>query len=565
MTATETPAEVHENIDEAHEVDAGASTGDGFYKLIASNDHKDVGRMWIGMSLIFFLALAVLGVVNNIERIAVDPQIWGSVSRAFQGWVLFRTAAIFMVVIPMFIGLATVITPLQVGSAAIAFPRLAAASFWGWLFASIIHIISFLADGGLGPAQTTSQESTLLTMTSLSFMIIALLGASVSIATTVVALRPTGMALIDVPAFSWSMLVATSIWLVSLPVLISNMILAYVDLQGRPFLDLGNPDLLWDRLEWAWSQPQVFAYAIPVLGILADIMPVQTKSRQAGRPVLLAMIGAFGALSFGAWAQSFWSKGADPILLERGGQLIYQEWLYTLFGLLIFIPAFGAFSGAMDQIRRGSFPKPNGALIGAVTGALGLLGAIVIGELRVLGSLLNLIGFDPSWSALQSNGVLLSSSTGILVMVVAASMTAALGGLVYWAPKIFGGYAVDPLALLGAMTLLGGGMMAGVGNLIAAFDGQPDDIRFVDNVDGLISTMNVMSTVGLALMAVGALAMIGSALSAGASKETISDDPWGGHTLEWAAPSPPPIGNFVEPIGVVRSPEPVLDEIEEVN
>lgn len=564
MTATETQLEAHDDIDEAHEAEMGAASGDGLYRLIASNDHKDIGRMWIGMSLLFFVGLAALGVVNEIERISVDEQIWGSITRAFQSWVLFRTGVIFMVVIPMFIGLATVVTPLQVGSAAIAFPRLAAASFWGWLFASVVHIISFLADGGLGPAQTTSQQSTLLTMTSLSFMIIALLGASVTIATTIVALRPTGMTLIDVPAFSWSMLVACSIWLLSLPVLISNMILAYVDLQGRPFIDLGDPDLLWPRLEWAWSQPQVFAYAIPVLGILADVMPVQTKSRQAGRPVLLGMIGVFGVLSFGAWAQSFWSKGGDPAF--ENGNFIYEETLYILFGLLIFLPAFGAFSGAMDQIRRGSAPaKPGGALAGAVMGALILLGATVAGEARVLAGLLDLIGVDLSWSALETDGVLLSSSTGILLMVVAAAMASAIGGLVHWAPKIFGGYAVDPLAALGALALLAGGVAAGLGNIISAFDGQPDDIRFVDNVDGLISTMNVLSTVGVALMAAGALATIGAILPAAASKETLPDDPWDGHTLEWAAPSPPPIGNFVEPVGVVRSPEPLLDEIEEAN
>ena len=178
MTATETPAEAHEEVDEHHAADPVPSSGDGLYRLIASNDHKDVGRMWIAMSLIFFVALGGLGVLNEFERLDTDPQIWGSVSRAFQGWVLFRTGAIFMVVIPIFIGIATVVTPLQVGSASIAFPRLAAASFWAWLFAAIVHIISFVADGGLGPAQTTSVQSTALTMTSLSFMIIALLGAS---------------------------------------------------------------------------------------------------------------------------------------------------------------------------------------------------------------------------------------------------------------------------------------------------------------------------------------------------------------------------------------------------
>ena len=566
MTATETPPEALDSADGNHETGApgGANpeSGDRLFRLVASNDHKDVGRMWIGFSLLFFVGLVALGLALSIERLDVEAQIFGSVTRTFQGWILFRTAAIFLVVIPMFIGIATVITPLQVGSAAIAFPRMAAAAFWTWLFASVIHIISFVADGGLGPAQTTSVPSTLLTMVSLGFIIVALLGASIAIATTIVALRPTGMGLIEVPAFSWSMLVATSIWLLSLPVLVASLIFAYVDLQGRPFVALGDPDLLWARVEWAWSQPQVFAYAIPVLGILADIIPVKTQSRQAGRPVLLGMIGAFGALSFGAWAQSFYSKGADPLFVD--GNLIYDELLYILFGIVIFLPAFGAFSGAMDQIRRGKLPrKPEGSFYASIFGALLLLGAVVIGEVRVLSGLLDLIGFNPSFSALESDGVLLASSGAILAMVVAAAMTSAAAALVFWAPKIFGGYAIETLALLAGLAALAGGILVGVADLISALDGQPDDPRAIMSIEGLTATTNLIAVIGAGLLAAAALGIILSVIPASRSKELLPDDPWDGHTLEWATSSPPPIGNFAEPVGRVRSAEPLLDELEE--
>ena len=375
-------------------------------------------------------------------------------------------------------------------------------------------------------------------------------------ATTVVALRPTGMALIDVPAFSWSMLVACSIWLLSLPVLISNMILVYVDLQGRPAIDLGDGDLIWARVEWAWSQPQVFAYAIPVLGVLSDILPTQTQTRQTARPLLLGFIGLFGALAFGAWAQSFWSKGDN---------FIYEEPLYVIFGLAILLPAFLGFSGAMDQIRRGSFPKIGGAFIGSVSGALLLLDAVVIGIVRVVSAAPNIVNRNPAFRALASEDeILLSSSTGILIAVVAAAMASAMGALVYWSPKIFGGFALDSAAVFGSMLLLMGGVAAGVANLISAIDGQADDVRFVTDVSGLTSTMNLVSFIGVVAIAGGAVMMILSVLPARSRKETISDDPWGGQTLEWTTPSPPPIGNFIEPVGVVRSPEPLLDEIEEV-
>jgi cytochrome c oxidase subunit 1 len=39
--------------------------------------------------------------------------------------------------------------------------------------------------------------------------------------------------------------------------------------------------------------------------------------------------------------------------------------------------------------------------------------------------------------------------------------------------------------------------------------------------------------------------------------EVAGADPWGGQTLEWAVPSPP--DGAVADLGVVTSPEPLLD------
>ncbi len=549
MTATDTHTDTH--VDD--NVSADLDSNDGLYRLVASNDHKMVGRLWIGVSMLFLLAVAILGVVSNIERVSLDGiGVFGDVATYFQSWALFRTAAIFMVVVPMFIGIATVIVPLQVGSASIAFPRLAAASFWSWFVAASIHIASFLADGGLGPANGTNDEGTLLSIVSLGLMIVSILAASVCIATTVIALRPAGMSLLRVPAFSWSMLVATSVWLFSLPVLIANLIYAYVDLQGREPIAFGNPDRLWPSIEWAWSQPQVYAYAIPVLGILADIVPVSAKHRQANRSVILGFIGLFGVLSFGAWAQHALSRGSDPVF--DGGNYIYDEFLFIAFGLVAALPVLGVLGGIADTIRRGSIPKLGGAFLGALTGGLLLLGAVVAGVLRVI----------PLWDALHEENELLSSATAQLSLVLAAAVASAIGALIYWSPKIFGGYANESLAMAGVMAVFMGGLTAGVADMVSAFLGQPD-ISVAPVSESAVETMNLMVVIGIALIAVGAVALIGALAPAASSDEQLPDDPWDGHTLEWATPSPPPVGNFLEAFDVIASAEPLLDEFEEVS
>lgn len=554
MTATDTQDEVFE------ETGAPVEASSEGAPALAFNDHKSVGRMWITASLIFLVLISILGILTNLERLSLGgADVFGTNATYFQGWILYRTGAIFLVALPLFIGIATSIVPLQVGSPSIAFPRLAAASFWAWLVGAIVHIISiFGADGGLGPANATRSEGTLMTITSLGFIIVALLAASMCIATTVIALRPAGMNLQRVPVFSWSMLVATSVWMLSLPVLIANLIFAYADLQGREPIRFGNRDDLWTNLEWAWAQPQIYAYAIPVLGVVAEVVPTLVKQRQPGRDLVLSFIGLFGLFSFGAWAQSALSVGADPVFQNPAlpesdqGNFIYEEPLFVLFALAIAVPLLGLLGGMADTIRRGKLPKPDAGLAGAMVGATILLFAVIAGEVRA---------FPFFWEALHDNHVLLSSSTAQLTLVFGAVIASAIGALAYWAPKIFGGFAADPVGIMGSMAIFGGAALAGLADMVSAFAGQPDiSLEAVNN--SMIETMNVVALVGVAMMAGGALAVIGLVLPALRSSELLPDDPWDGQTLEWAAPSPPPVGNFVEPIGRIRSAEPLLDELE---
>jgi heme/copper-type cytochrome/quinol oxidase subunit 1 len=44
------------------------------------------------------------------------------------------------------------------------------------------------------------------------------------------------------------------------------------------------------------------------------------------------------------------------------------------------------------------------------------------------------------------------------------------------------------------------------------------------------------------------------------SRRVAGADPWGGHTLEWATPSPPPRHNL-DAVPPVRSHAPLLDEV----
>ena len=72
-----------------------------------------------------------------------------------------------------------------------------------------------------------------------------------------------------------------------------------------------------------------------------------------------------------------------------------------------------------------------------------------------------------------------------------------------------------------------------------------------------METLNLVATIGLVVAVVGALAVI-AALLVPSRGRAVADDPWEGHTLEWATTSPPPVGNFAT-VPEVTSEAPLYD------
>ena len=99
--------------------------------------------------------------------------------------------------------MATIVVPNQVGAESIAFPRAAAAAFWTYLIGGGMVVVSYLINGGPFGGNDKGVD---LFLASLGMVVVALVLASICLATTVLALRTTGMSLARVPLFAWSML-----------------------------------------------------------------------------------------------------------------------------------------------------------------------------------------------------------------------------------------------------------------------------------------------------------------------------------------------------------------------
>ena len=542
MTMTDSPPATAQASDEGI---AAPRVAFGPYSWITTGDHKRIGLMWVSVSTLLFAAVAVLGVINGFERSSADQiDIYGGINAYFQMWSLYRVALVLLVVVPLFVGIATVVVPMQVGSTNLAFPRAALGAFWTWLIGAGITIAAVFVGGGWGALDgVTADEADAisLTLVGTGMLILGLMLASICIATTVVSMRTSGMNLARVPLFSWSMLVAASVWIITLPVALANLMLAYVDLHhGGPGM-FGNPEAvlgataIWEQLDWLVSQPQVFAWAIPVVGVLGTIVPVAAGVRHINHSVMLGLTALFGLFSIGAWSQPFFHDGTE-------------QFVFISFGLIVVIPVLGSLAGAAATLAGGEGIRISDThLIAALGAALVLLAGAVSGALRVI----------QPFHLIER-----STTTGVFNLVMLAAITAGVAGLWFWSSKITGHSISPTIGKLAVLDLILGALVLGITDVVSGFM-ESSDFLLATPTSSTADALNLVSAVGAVVVALGALGVLAAFIGAlGSGAPHSGDDPWDGHTLEWSTTSPPIESNFASPLAKVGSESPLLDQLE---
>ena len=94
--------------------------------------------------------------------------------------------------------------------------------------------------------------------------------------------------------------------------------------------------------------------------------------------------------------------------------------------------------------------------------------------------------------------------------------------------------------------------------MMAGLEGMPVDVYKFYGDSGL-DLLNLLTSIGAIVFILGFVITMLNAASSYTKGVEVGPDPWHGSTLEWLAPSPPPVHNF-DLVPDVRSAEP-LDDI----
>src|SRR5471030_2988918 len=119
---------------DTHATGAPASTSARITSVgdwLTTTDHKRIGRLFISVSLVALLGVIVIAVLLGIERIDAEAAML-DVNSIPQLFALYRIGLTFIVLLPLLLGIAIAVVPLQLGARSLTFPRLAAAGFWTW-------------------------------------------------------------------------------------------------------------------------------------------------------------------------------------------------------------------------------------------------------------------------------------------------------------------------------------------------------------------------------------------------------------------------------------------------
>jgi heme/copper-type cytochrome/quinol oxidase subunit 1 len=530
---------------------------------LTTADHKRVGRLYIVSAIIMLLVGVLIDVIVRIDLtsgtdfVVLDGDSFG------QLFALSRETLVLLFLIPIFLGFSMYLVPLQIGAGNLAFPRAAAASYWVWLVSAGVLFGAYIGNGGPYGGNSDLVD---LHMLAVGGLVVGLLIGAVVIGATAMTMRSPGLYMDTTPPYAWSALVTASMLVVSLPVLLGQLVILYIDHRyGRVFL--GGNFGIWERIDWLYRAPQLFMYSVPVLGIASEVVLASAKRRVFEPLAMYFSIGLLGLFGFGAWANfAITNEGSDIIDGAEGVVLVamYGGALLAIAGLLALV----GFALIQTLMQNRKLPE-------ITTSLLASLGA---GKFLLTGALCGFIGAAVDWLEIGNRGNLgnaqLRMTTWVTgqqsVMIYGAGLLGVLAAVHWWAPKIWGRQLNELLGKLNFLVIAGGAFLASVGPFLSGLlTDQPDFVyedpsmtsiysNLVDDSGaegfsalGLAGTLIVLSGVALLLLNMFVSITLKKGMEA-------TDDPWSGQSPEWLLSSPPAMGQLAE-LQDLSSGTPLLD------
>ncbi|OWY71277.1 cytochrome C oxidase subunit I [cyanobacterium TDX16] len=532
-------------------------------KYIFSVDHKVIGVQYTVTALLFlFFGFGLMMImrwqlaypgqpVPFIGKylgaaLAADGVLVGDGYNALGA--MHGTIMVFLAIVPLGVGgFGNYVLPLQIGAPDMAFPRLNMMSYWVYLPGGIVMLASFFVPGGAAASGWTSYPPLSVIATTgqtmwlwgMVLLITSSLLGSVNFIVTTVQLRAKGLGFFRLPFFVWAQLVTSFLLLLAFPPLEAAGVLQLMDrlagtsffmpsglvvsgVQQMQYAGGGSP-LLWQHLFWFLAHPEVYVLILPAMGIVAEIIANNTRKPLWGYKSLVYSAVFLGFMSFIVWAHHMFMTGMGTTLstfFQATTMIISVPSVIILTCLIISL--YGA------SIR---FNVP-------MLFALSFLPMFAIGGLTGLP-----LGLTASDIHLHDTYYVIGH---FHYVVAPGTIFAVFAGVYYWYPKVTGRMMNEMLGKIHwffSFIFINGVFMPmlfqGMAGILRRQYDQSEQLHGA-SAQGL----SVMVSWSAWMLAIAQLPFIINFFWSIRGGKKVGANPWEATTLEWAAPSPPPHGNF---------------------
>jgi cytochrome c oxidase subunit 1 len=519
-----------------------ARAAPGVLGLLGSTDHKRVAVRAAVTAVAFFAAGGVMALVMRTELAQPGLQVvsTGTYNALFT---MHGSTMIYLFLTPFALALGLYFVPLQVGATAIAGGRWALAGWWLYLLGGLTMYAGFLTRGGPAAATWVGFDPLSNAVHSpgegMDYWIFGVFLATAGeliwaacLLATLLRRRAPGITLLRIPVFSWAMLVTSLMVLFAFPVLLAAMGLLWVERQWGGVFSAPDGPVAYQHLFWFYGHPVVYVMFFPFVGAVAEAVAIFSGRRFFGSRAMVGSLLLFTSLSMSVWAHHMFA--IDGVAVKY----------FSLTSIALVIPAGVEYFDMIGTLWGGTIRLTTAMLFG-----LGFLVQFLVGGLTgiwVGSSVLDYHANNSYFVVAHFHYTLFGGSFfGLLCAVY------------LWWPKVTGTLLREGLGRLHfALSVLG----ANLTFFPMFFLGRDGMTRRVADYPASEQwgTLNLVESAGAYLIALSLVVLAANVAISLARRRPAGDDPWEGHSLEWATTSPPPPRNFTA-LPPVRSPDPLYD------
>jgi cytochrome c oxidase subunit 1 len=510
----------------------------GIRSWLLTKDHKRIAVLYLFSITFFFFLGGIFAALIRLELLTPQGDLFQSdtYNKLFSMHGINMVFFFLVPSIPATIG--NFVLPLMLGAKDLAFPKINLLSWYIYMAGAFLSLATMVS-GGVDTGWTfyTPLSSGYL-RTHVALMAVGIIMAGFSsiftglnFIVTVHRMRAPGLTWGRLPLFIWSNYATSLIMVLATPVLaITLTLLALERVFHIGVFDpkYGGDPVLFQHMFWFYSHPAVYIMILPGMGVISELITCFSRKRVFGYSFVAFSSIAIAVFGFLVWAHHMFVAGISQ----------YSAMIFSLLSMAVAIPSAVKVFNWTATMYKGSI-----SLMTPMLYALGFIGLFTVGGLT--GIMLAALGLD----------VHVHDTYFVIAhfhyVMVGGMVTAYLGGLHFWWPKITGRMYPEAPAKLAAVITFIGFNLTFFPQFILGYLGMP---RRYHAYPEEFQVLNVLSSAGASVLAVGFLLPLIYFLWSLKYGEVAGDNPWAATGLEWETTSPPPTHNFHEVPIVTEEP-----------